>query len=33
MIDLQPQGATLDVTSGSLGNGVLDVRAAIHPVG
>ena len=32
MIDLEPQAATLDVTSGHLGNGVLDVGASITPV-
>jgi ABC-2 type transport system ATP-binding protein len=32
MIDLEPQAATLDVTSANLGNGLLDVRAAITPV-
>jgi ABC-2 type transport system ATP-binding protein len=33
MIDLQPQAATLDVTSGHLGNGVLAVDAEITPLG
>ena len=32
MIDLQPQAAILDVISGNLGNGVLDVRAAFRPL-
>ncbi len=32
MIDLQPQAALFDATSGSLGNGVLDVAAVIRPL-
>ncbi|NKY09930.1 ABC transporter ATP-binding protein [Cellulomonas hominis] len=32
MIDLEPQAATLDVSSGNLGNGVLDVRSSITAV-
>jgi len=32
MIDLQPQAAAFDVVSGSLGNGVIDVRSSIHPL-
>jgi ABC-2 type transport system ATP-binding protein len=32
MIDLQPQAATLDVVSGNLGNGLVDVAATVTPL-